>query len=108
MIISGGENIYPAEIERIIRKVSGIQAVAVVARADERWGSVPVAVIEVAEPEGESTNSATTPATVVEQVEHACAEQLARFKRPKAVFITDALPRNAMGKILSDKIKLPL
>ncbi len=90
VVISGGENIYPAELERVIREVPGVGEVAVVGRHDERWGEVPVAVI--------SGNA--TPASI-----HSACEVLARFKRPKDVVFVDSLPRNALGKVQVHQVK---
>lgn len=94
VIISGGENIYPAEIERVLREVPGIVEVAVVGRPDERWGSAPVAVVACSDP-------AMTPACVAAAFEG----RLARYKHPKDVFIVEALPRNAMGKVVLDTVR---
>ena len=90
VVISGGENIYPAELERVIREIPGVDEVAVVARSDERWGEVPVAVVVG------SVNRDT--------VLRSC-ESLARFKRPKDVVFVDALPRNALGKIQVQEVR---
>jgi len=94
VIISGGENIYAAEIERVLRDISGISEVCVVGRPDEKWGEVPVAVIAV-------EDSALSD----EHILSTCAEQLARFKCPKSIVRVDALPRNAMGKVVVDIVK---
>ena len=90
VVISGGENIYPAEIERVLQEVQGVDEVAVVGRADERWGQVPVAVIV-----GTAERSA---------IMEAC-QSLARFKRPADVVFVDALPRNALGKVMVQQIR---
>ncbi len=90
LVISGGENIYPAEIERVIREVAGVNEIAVVGRPDDRWGEVPVAVIA-----GTADKAA---------VLKSC-ESLAKFKRPKDVVVVDALPRNALGKIQVQRVK---
>lgn len=90
VVISGGENIYPAEIERLVRVLPGVDGVAVVGKPDERWGEVPVVVIE-----GSANETAVLEACSV----------LARFKQPKAVITVDALPRNALGKIQVQVIK---
>ncbi len=84
VVISGGENIYPAELERVIREIDGVDEVSVVAKADERWGEVPVAVVV---------------GSVDEDTVLGSCESLARFKRPKGVVFVEALPRNALGKI---------
>ena len=90
VVISGGENIYPAELERVIREIPGVDEVAVVARSDDRWGEVPVAVVVG------SVNR--------DSVLRSC-ESLARFKRPKDVVFVDALPRNALGKIQVQEVR---
>ena len=93
MIISGGENIYPTEIERILRDIPGIKEVSVVGRPDERWGEVPVAVVVADHP------------MTIQDVLDPLQDRLARFKHPKDVVFVDALPRNATGKIVNDKVK---
>ncbi|MCV6591913.1 MAG: AMP-binding protein [Silicimonas sp.] len=93
VIISGGENIYPAEIERILRAHAAVKEVAVVGAADPRWGETPVAVVVR---DGE-----------VSEVDLLAAldGRLARYKRPSRVVFTDALPRNAMGKVVAEEVK---
>ncbi len=88
MYISGGENVYPAEVESALLRVAGVQDVAVVGLPDERWGEVGCAYIVL------------KPNTLLEadQVIAACAERLAPYKRPKHVRFIDAIPRNAAGK----------
>ena len=93
VIISGGENIYPTEIERILREIPGIREVSVVGRKDQKWGEVPVAVI-VAE-----KNIAK------EDVLQPLENRLARYKHPKDVVFVENLPRNATGKILVEKVR---
>jgi fatty-acyl-CoA synthase len=88
VIISGGENIYPAELERVLHNIPGVVEAAVVARPDVRWGAVPIAVVVR---EGQSPDRAA--------VLKAFDGRLARFKHPKEVLFTDSLPRNAMGKV---------
>ena len=94
MIISGGENIYPAELEAAIRTLPAVAEVAVVGRADERWGEVPVAFV-VAKP------GLSLPEESVMQV---CREKLASFKAVKEVHFIDALPRSAVGKVLKRQL----
>lgn len=91
MIISGGENIYPAEIERILRTLVGVKEVAVVGRPDPKWGEVPVAVVV-----GSASKS---------EVLSALDGKLARYKHAKDVVYVDALPRNAMGKVVVADVK---
>jgi fatty-acyl-CoA synthase len=90
MIISGGENIYPAELEAVLAGCLGIADAAVVARPDPRWGEVPVAVV-VVRPGASLTKEA---------VRALFDGALARFKHPHDVIFVAALPRNAMGKVL--------
>jgi len=87
VIISGGENIYPAEIERILGTAPGILEGAVCGRPDPRWGEVPVAVV-VAGP-------GFDPAAVLRHFDG----RIARFKQPRDVLVVDALPRTALGKV---------
>jgi fatty-acyl-CoA synthase len=88
MYISGGENVYPAEVESALMRVPGILDVAVVGVPDERWGEVGCAFVVL------------KPDTILEQdhVMRACAEYLATYKRPKHVRFIEAIPRNAAGK----------
>jgi fatty-acyl-CoA synthase len=94
MIISGGENIYCAEVENVLAGHPGIAEVAVIGRTDDKWGEVPVAVVAVAQ-EG----------LQLEDLEAFLSERLARYKHPKAVEIVDALPRNPAGKILKTELR---
>ena len=89
VVISGGENIYPAELEAVLDRIDGIAEAAVIGRPDARWGAVPIAV--VARVPGSSLTAG--------EIIAAFDGQLARFKHPKAVIFVDALPRNAMGKV---------
>ena len=95
IVISGGENIYPAEIEQLVHRMDDIADVAVVGREDARWGEVPVAVIVPA------------PGARVAASEFLARFEgrLARFKHPKDVLFLDALPRNAMGKTRKHELR---
>jgi acyl-CoA synthetase (AMP-forming)/AMP-acid ligase II len=97
MIISGGENIYPAEIERVLAEHPSVQDVAVIGVPDERWGEVPKAVV-VAAPGA---------AVDTEQLLAWCRERMAGFKCPKSVDIVAELPRNPTGKILKKDLRKP-
>ena len=90
LIKSGGENIYPAEIERVLLSDPGVADAAVVRQKDERWGEVPVAFVARCE-------DALTETMLLAR----CREELAGFKQPKAIhFIAlDDFPRSASGKI---------
>jgi acyl-CoA synthetase (AMP-forming)/AMP-acid ligase II len=97
MIISGGENIYPAEIERVMAEHPLLQDVAVIGVPDERWGEVPKAVVV-----------AVPGATIdTEQLLAWCRERLASFKCPKTVDVVTELPRNPTGKILKKDLRKP-
>ena len=89
MIISGGENIYPAEVENLISDIEGISGVAVVGVPDERWGEVPLAVVTLQE--GAEVDTAI--------VRSHLDGLLARYKLPKDVVVVEELPRTASGKI---------
>jgi fatty-acyl-CoA synthase len=89
VIISGGENIYPAELEAVLAECEAIAEAAVVARADEQWGEIPVATIVLRE----------AGAMDREAVLALFEGRIARFKHPKDALFMESLPRNAMGKI---------
>nr|WP_280863926.1 hypothetical protein [Falsiroseomonas frigidaquae] len=93
VIISGGENIYPAEVERLLRSAPGIAEGAIIGRPDPRWGEVPVAVVVPAE--------GFDAARVLAHFEG----QIARFKIPRAVVTVPALPRTALGKVEVAKLR---
>ena len=97
MIISGGENIYPAEIERVIAEHPQVQDVAVIGVPDERWGEVPKAVV-VARP-GVAIDT--------EQLLAWCRDRVASFKCPKTIDVVAELPRNPTGKILKKELRKP-
>jgi fatty-acyl-CoA synthase len=89
MIISGGENIYPAEIENHLTNIDGITGAAVIGVPDERWGEVPWAIITVRD--GVVIDTETVRAYL--------DGKLARYKLPKNVIVVDELPRTASGKV---------
>lgn len=89
LIISGGENIYPAEIERVLLSHPAIAEAAVIARPDPRWQEVPVGCIVLRD------GQAIDPAAI----EAFCLAELARFKVPREYRFLPSLPRNAMGKV---------
>jgi fatty-acyl-CoA synthase len=89
LIISGGENIYPAEIERVLAGHPAVADAAVVGRPDPRWQEVPVAYVMLRK--GVSTDA-------TELAQHA-GRELARFKVPRDFVFVDELPRNALGKV---------
>jgi fatty-acyl-CoA synthase len=94
MIISGGENIYCAEVENVLAAHPAIREVAVIGRPDDKWGEVPVAVAAVSVPE-----------LMLADLDEILSERLARYKHPKALEIVDALPRNPAGKVLKTELR---
>jgi fatty-acyl-CoA synthase len=89
MYISGGENVYPAEVENVLHQLTAIAEAAVIGIASEQWGETGMAIIAVKP--GHSLTEA--------EIHAHCAANLARFKRPHTIQFVDALPRNATGKI---------
>jgi fatty-acyl-CoA synthase len=94
LLISGGENIYPAEIENLISLHPGVLEVAVIPQPDPTWGEVGLAVVVLRVP------GSLTPEDILQY----CAGKLARYKIPKAVLFAETLPRNAMGKVLKNEL----
>ncbi|MBU8878071.1 fatty acid--CoA ligase [Bacillus sp. FJAT-29790] len=90
MIISGGENIYPREVEDILHSYSGVLDVAVIGQPDDRWGETVTAFVVKKDP-------ALTEAELDEYCKN--SEELANYKRPRKYVFCDVLPRNASGKI---------
>ena len=95
LVISGGENIYPAELENVLAESSLLLEATVVGAPDSRWGEIPVVVAVAAA--GAEQNS--------EAVLHLFHGQVAPFKYPKRVIWTDQLPRNVMGKVLKHEVR---
>jgi fatty-acyl-CoA synthase len=94
MIISGGENIYCAEVENVLASHPDIVEVAVIGRPHEKWGEVPIAVAAV-----------TQSNLRLEDLDEFLGERLARYKHPKGLEIVDALPRNPAGKVLKTELR---
>jgi len=97
MIISGGENIYSPEIERVLAEHPAVMEVAIIGVPDDTWGEVVKAVV--------SLNEGHT-ATEAELIDY-CKESLASYKCPKSVDIVELLPRNPTGKILKRDLRQP-
>ena len=98
LIISGGSNIYPREVEEVLLTAPGVAEVSVVGAPDPEWGEVVVAFVVAA------------PGTVVnaQQLDAHCIEHIARFKRPKRYEFVDALPKNNYGKVLKTELRARL
>ena len=94
LVISGGENIYPVEVEEVIQKHPKVRDVAVIGTPDERLGEIVTAIIE---PIGEG-------ALTIEEIKTFCDENLPRYKRPRRI-IFDTVPRNPTGKIEKPKLR---
>jgi acyl-CoA synthetase (AMP-forming)/AMP-acid ligase II len=96
LIKSGGENIYPAEIERVVMQHPQVAEAVVVRQPDARWGEVPVLVV-----------AADTPAPQAEELIALCRAELAAYKRPKRVLFVPkgSLPRNNTGKIIRPEVE---
>jgi long-chain acyl-CoA synthetase len=95
VIISGGSNIYPREVEEVLLRHPGVREVSVVGRPDAEWGEVVVAFVV-----GEGLSAAALDAT--------CLQHIARFKRPKHYHFVDSLPKNNYGKVLKTALRNPL
>jgi fatty-acyl-CoA synthase len=98
MIISGGENIYCAEVENALAGHPDIAEVAVVGRDHERWGETPVAVVSLKQGAADLT---------IEALRSWAGERLARYKLPTDLVVVDALPRNASGKVIKNTLRAP-
>lgn len=98
MYISGGENVYPAEVENVIYQLPGIVEAAVVGVPDDRWGESGVAVVVLADGADLDRESLIT---------H-CAQHLAKFKVPAQMVVVDELPRNATGKVRKRELRSQL
>jgi long-chain acyl-CoA synthetase len=96
MIVSGGENVYPAEVESVLTGHPAVAEAAVVGVPSERWGEVPHAVVVRGPDAG--------PVTEAELIAWT-RERLAHFKCPASVAFVDALPRNASGKLLKNRLR---
>jgi fatty-acyl-CoA synthase len=95
MYISGGENVYPAEVENVLYQLPEVAEAAIIGVPNDRWGEVGLAVLAL-HPGAELDR-----AKVVEY----CVERLAKFKVPNDIAIVDALPRNATGKVLKRELR---
>lgn len=101
MIISGGENIYCAEVENVLAAHPDVVEVAVIGREHPRWGEVPVAVVVLRSSLGATNRDTAAPADLDEFLN----ARLARYKHPKAIEVVDALPRNPAGKVLKTELR---
>ncbi len=91
LVISGGSNIYPREIEEVLLQHPNVSEVSVIGRPNPEWGEIPVAYV---------VGQATPP-----ELDALCLENIARFKRPKDYIFVDELPKNNYGKILKTELR---
>lgn len=94
MIISGGENIYPAEIENVLMRFEFVSSAAVIGISDDKWGEVPLALLVV-----------TLPEIDINQLRNELLQDLARYKVPKKFVIIAEMPRTASGKIKKPQLR---
>ena len=92
LIISGGSNIYPREVEEVLLRHGGVREVSVIGRPDREWGEVVVAYVVGDAPAAE--------------LDELCLSAIARFKRPKHYVFVEALPKNNYGKILKTELRM--
>lgn len=95
LIISGGMNIYPREVEEALTAHPGVQAAAVVGRPDPEWGEAVVAFV-VLDPEASPSEA---------DLDRTCLDRIARYKRPKEYHVVPALPTNNYGKVLKRELR---
>ncbi len=95
VIISGGSNIYPREVEEVLNNHQGVLESSVIGKKHEQWGEVVVAIV-VPKPDSQLDFA---------QLDSFCIENIARFKRPKDYIFVDALPKNNTGKILKTALR---
>jgi len=96
MYISGGENVYPAEVENVLFQLPEVADAAIIGVPDERWGEVGMAIIV------RKTDQELEEGDVIRH----CLGRLAKFKVPQSVVFVDSLPRNATGKVLKRELRL--
>jgi long-chain acyl-CoA synthetase len=100
MIISGGVNIYPAEIEAVLAENEAVEDVAVIGVPNEEFGEEVKAIVQLS---GESVDRDQ----LEEQLMTSCRDRLAGYKRPRSIDFIDALPRTGTGKILKRELRAP-
>ncbi len=94
LIISGGSNIYPREVEEVLLRHPAVSEVSVVGQADPEWGEIVIAFVVA---------PGTPPDS--EELDTLCLDNIARFKRPKRYVFVDALPKNDTGKVLKTRLR---
>jgi long-chain acyl-CoA synthetase len=97
LIVTGGNNVYPREVEEVLLQVPGVSEIAVVGRPDPEWGETIVAFVVT--PERTPSES---------ELDAACLAALARFKRPREYRFVSGLPKNSYGKVLKKELRASL
>ena len=98
LIISGGENIYPAEIEKVLLGYPNVEEAGVTGLDDQRWGKVPIAFVKLRE------SSKINETLVAEKILSYCSNNLAKYKVPVEVIFVENIPRNASNKLMRNKL----
>ena len=101
MIITGGENVYSAEVEAALRSHAAVADAAVIGVPDARWGEAVHAVVVL------RASAGADPATLGDTLTAWCREQLAGYKCPRSFSFTEALPLSAAGKVLKTMLRAP-
>ena len=96
LVITGGMNVYPREVEEVLLTHPGVRAAAVVGRPDHEWGEAVTAFVVPADP-------ARPPST--EDLDRLCLDRIARYKRPKDYLFVDSLPTNGYGKVVKRELR---
>lgn len=96
LIISGGMNIYPREVEEVLLRHDGVRATSVVSRPDAEWGEAVVAFVVAAD---------TVAPPTADELDQMCLDRIARYKRPKEYRFVEALPTNNYGKVVKRELR---
>jgi long-chain acyl-CoA synthetase len=94
LIIAGGNNVYPREVEEVLLRVPGVNEIAVVGRPDPEWGETIVAFVVASEPPPAES-----------ELDAACLASLARYKRPREYRFVATLPKNSYGKVVKRELR---
>jgi long-chain acyl-CoA synthetase len=97
LIVSGGSNVYPREVEEVLLRHAGVAEASVVGRPDPEWGEAVVAFIVA---------RGAMPRT--EELDRLCLDNIARFKRPKEYRFVERLPKNGYGKVVKSELRAML
>ena len=101
MVISGGFNVYPSEVESVLYEHVAVQDACVFAIPDEKWGEAVAAHIVL------KPGQAPDDSAICEAIQHFCAERLGGFKRPRHIEFVQQLPKNPNGKVMRKAVQAP-